>query len=504
MNGRVKKRFMILAAGLLVFAPAFSAQAAEDSREEPTGWQQEGEQWIYINRDGSRAYDTWIKEDSGWYYVDEDGYMAADEIVEKDGHLCYVDIYGVMIRNRWVSRPNKNRELWDEDVDVVWYYFDSKGRAEDEEGKAVLLMENGDQKKYFFDEDGHMLSGWQRITDNDGNENIYYLGAEDEGYAHLRWQYLEPDPDMMEDEGDMRDYDPYEMFYFGWDGKMSRNEEAKLENHYYLFDENGVMLTGWQPGISIDDEDFSINKYYDEVTGVRASEWFYAYDPGEKDEETAHWFYADKKNGTVYNEGGEESDEGGLASKRINGETYFFDSQGRMITGLISTDGTELATDAFSEDEFAYLDGDIGKANRKLAAGIYYLSQDEGTLGQLQKDEVLKLNGGGEKYYYCLDNRGRAYINALCDGYIYGPDGVRIKPESGEKEAVVITESVYKDSGYNGRGEVKEGEESIIEEGETVILESSGKVKKEGRVKVDGETYQVDNYVAVLAEDEED
>ena len=46
-------------------------------------------------------------------------------------------------------------------------------------------------KKYFFDDEGRMMSGW--LTD-DGN--IYYLGEENEGWAYTGWQYLEPDEDL--------------------------------------------------------------------------------------------------------------------------------------------------------------------------------------------------------------------------------------------------------------------------------------------------------------------
>lgn len=44
-----------------------------------------------------------------------------------------------------------------------------------------------DGKVYLFDEDGHMLSGWQTYGDN---SDYYYLGTENEGFAHTGWQYL--------------------------------------------------------------------------------------------------------------------------------------------------------------------------------------------------------------------------------------------------------------------------------------------------------------------------
>lgn len=78
------------------------------------------------------------------------------------------------------------------------------------------------------------------------------------------WQYLEPPEELLK--GSDYDYDSYEMFYFGYDGKMTKNSESDLENEHFLFDENGVLMKGWQPGIIPHDPDFGINRYYDETT----------------------------------------------------------------------------------------------------------------------------------------------------------------------------------------------------------------------------------------------
>ena len=75
-----------------------------------------------------------------------------------------------------------------------------------------------------------------------------------------------------------------------------------------------------------------------------------------------------------------------------------------------------------------------------------------------------------------MDKDGRAYTNTLVDGKVYGPDGTRIQSDSGW-DIVTVEEDVYKDSDYTG-----------------------AEVKKNGKVKLDGVTYQVKNYAVQVTE----
>lgn len=511
----MKKRYQVilLAAGICAAAQPFAAFA--DGNEMAGGWQMEGEQWIYLEEDGTRASDRWVRDGEDWYYLNGDGYMASDQFIDGDS-LRYVDSDGKMVKDRWISVENRDEngeELCEQDVSVLWYYFDRDGKAKDEEGEEVLIPvkkegedeaqpgPGGQKDKYFFDSDGHMLSGWQKVTNQKGETKIYYLGTENEGYAHLRWQYLEPDEEMFEDESLAVDYDAYEMFYFGWNGDMTMNDESRLEGKHFLFDANGVMQTGWQPGFAIDEEDYDINKYYDETNGSRASGWLYAYDPGDSDK--AHWFYCDDKTGYVFNEGGVESEDGrGIGVKTIRGKSYFFDRQGRMITGLICTDpALDPGTDAFTEDEFADLEGcTIGKKGSLRYPGIYYLSQKDSDLGELRTNELLKLSDGYEENYYYLDSKGRAYINAVVKDNIFGPDGRRLQSDSGW-EVIEVEEDIYERNDYKRDGTLDDNAEPLIRAGESVIVNSSGKLKKHTKARVDGVTYEVgNNYVATPVE----
>ncbi|MFR8349475.1 MAG: hypothetical protein ACLVAV_09360 [Clostridium sp.] len=83
-----------------------------------------------------------------------------------------------------------------------------------------------------------------------------------------------------------------------------------------------------------------------------------------------------------------------------------------------------------------------------------------------------------------MDKDGRAYTNTLVDGKVYGPDGTRIQSDSGW-DIVTVEEDVYKDSDYTG-AEVKENAKPVLTAGSSVIVNNSGKLKKNGKVKLDG------------------
>lgn len=473
--------------GLLLLLSAAFAQPAAGA-EQNSGWQKEGEEWVYLKPDGSKTSESWVTEDGVSYYFGEDGYMVRDSIIEIDGKKYYVDEEGVKVKNRWISRPNEDYEC-DQEVSTLWYYFDRTGRACAGENKRLRYHDGVTENIYYFDPEGHMLSGWQKIGDA-----TYYLGGENQGHVHKLWQYLEPDDEMSREDGSA--YDSLEQFYFGYNGKLVTNSESYLGNEHFHFDENGVMVKGWFPGIHTTGLGVGVNRFYDETTGIRAKGWFYASDPDDPSGD-AHWFYAEKHTGEIYNEGGKDSEGSGLAYQSIGGATYFFDPKGHMITGLISTSQASLGDVPFTVDEFQNLSGDIEKKDSNIVkrAGIYYLSLEENTLGQLQRGKRLCLkDDNNNTYYYELSSTGRAYQNALIRGCIYGDNGIMLHSDSGW-ELFVIEQPVYDKGDYLDNGELREDAVPTIPEGSQVVINQSGKVKKNGTVKVQGVAYQVENYV---------
>lgn len=501
-----------LLSGTMIF-PAFG-----EEEQKKAGWvQEEDGRWVCLDSSGERKTDIWVLgKDKNHYYLDEDGYMATSTVVDDGDDIYYVDENGVRVKNRWASQSNADG-IWDEDVDTIWYYIGPKGRAKKRENHAYHIRDRAGQiRKYFFDEDGHMLSGWQKIPDNYGNYDTYYLGDENQGYVHTLWQYLmvpeDPDDDILNNPSKV--YDGYEMFYFGWDGKMKRSDESKLENGLkFAFDENGVMITGWAPAIhsynpnrpgndsDSDRDNQGINRYYDEVTGIMATGWLYTTDPDADGSGDPHWFYCDKKDGYLYNEGGRDSD-AVLGWKKIDGQIYFFDDYGHMVTGLISTGSNDVSGSPFAESEFDFTGtGAIGTGGSIRPAGIYYLSQDERTLGQMAKGKRIRLSLDGESETYHFSSAGWAYANALADDCIYGDDGAMLHSDSGW-ELFIMSENIYGKDDIRQEGDtvtVRAGAVPLIEAGEAVIISKSGKVKKKGTIKVEGTRYDVTDYVATVS-----
>ena len=91
----------------LVLAASCVLPVLADDENVQRGWQQEGERWVYINRDGARETGTWIKgADGAHYYLDEDGYMAVSKVIKDGDYTYYVDENGVRVKNQWASEPN--------------------------------------------------------------------------------------------------------------------------------------------------------------------------------------------------------------------------------------------------------------------------------------------------------------------------------------------------------------------------------------------------------------
>lgn len=116
----------LVAAAAVTLVPAASALAAEGTNR---GWQQEGDQQVYLNPDGSKKTEAWVKsEDGDVFYLDENGYIVKDTILEIDDHKYYVDENGVKVKDKWISRPNDDDQC-EHGTEIVWYYFDNNGAA---------------------------------------------------------------------------------------------------------------------------------------------------------------------------------------------------------------------------------------------------------------------------------------------------------------------------------------------------------------------------------------
>ena len=214
-----KKMPQILAAAAVMAAfsavPAFAA----------SGWQMEGDQWVYLDRYGDKVTDTWKKSENGfWFYLDEDGYMAVNRLVENGDDYYYVNEDGARVKNEW-------RKLEDDSDDeaytdgTCWYYFGNDGKAEkNDSGRARLTTING--KKYYLDkkDNGAMKTGWVTVK---GKKYYMSKSGSKKGQAVTGWMTS----------GKSR-------YYFNSSGVMQKGWLTLGNKKYYLNPSNGKMVTG--------------------------------------------------------------------------------------------------------------------------------------------------------------------------------------------------------------------------------------------------------------------
>ena len=486
MRKQTKLVAVLSAAALFAIGASMTSFAA--------GWAQEDGSWVYLDRDGDRVTEEWKKSGSNYYWLDEDGYMATNMLVEDDDDYYYVNENGVRVTNQWVNVDNIDGDEVDgKTVDVLWYYMGSSGRAYKAAEGQNYRNTTIEGKRYLFDEDGHMVSGWTYDGDN-----TYYLGDENEGWAYTGWQYLEIDEDNMPIlNDDEYDYDEG-WFYFQSSGKAYKNARKYIEGYYYTFDDNGVMEDAWLLGTP-GSYDHGYRSFYKEESGYQKTGWVYTHEPNNEDSDNSWYYLVNSKKGAAFNLGGMEAasnsnaqkyingdtEDGDLktqvAAKVINGKTYLFDSKGKMQTGVFKV----------AKDDVISREGGSGD----LKAGIYYFSKESGSAnGQMETGKVT-IEYDGEDYVYYFDGTGKAYTNVIKDSCAYDANGVRVEAEDGNSY------SLY-NLGSENLQYLKVGNDKNYTKG-TIAVSASGKVKKSGTVTLDGVKYTVKDYFVTAAEDKE-
>ena len=543
---------------VLSAAALFAIGASMTSFAATAHWEQEGEDWVYLDSDGDRVTDTWKKSGSNWFYLDSDGYMAKDTIVISGSNddKYYVDANGAKVVNTWVSVDNEgDNECSDqEDITTIWYFFGTDGKAKRAENDAKVFtnipyganMEN--RGTFAFDEEGHMLSGWQDITLST-NTYRYYFNGENEGWAALGWQYLEkPEGDNFEDE------DPFEdeaWFWFGTNGRAAQDTTKYINGQYYTFLPGGAMDDRWRegtPGISKYTGAIAsgASAFYTEDIGHRRTGWIYTYDPNDPDEEgDQHWFYLNNK-GEAFNDQGKDTEEykyntdtkgydlvidynanarkvfdltsvgTDVAAKVIKNKTFLFDDSGRMLTGLRKIEGEVPALESGMTEDSAITKsrGVVPREGGKdLEEGIYYFSTESGSQEGAMQTGKQVVNDDGEEYTYYFSSTGKAYTDTLMKGAVYDHEGRRIEAEDGSKYELVYVEYDIKDGDKTAKDENgkpildengKPVPQIVIPSGTPIIVNSNGTVKKSASsVDVDGVKYTVTDYVASVKLDQD-
>lgn len=371
MKRKTKAAAILSVAAILTTGAAFTSMAA---------WEQEGGEWIFTDNSGNRVTDSWRQSGNGYFYLDSNGVMATDRWIDD---TYYVDGNGARVTSNWVQVDEGTDNA--PNSDGGWFYFDANGRVVTDGWRTI------NNQRYHFDSDGTMQYGW--LTDE---ENLYYLGDENDGAAKTGWLSLEYDTEDGQEDGTVAEVSTDgKWFYFQTNGRAVKSTgddvyiSRNINGERYYFDENGVMATGWVAVGEREDVDstgISTLKYFgDSNSGQMAKGWRYLVDDPEDSEDDEFSFgvaspgNASPANAQEYN-GGDGAwyyfDNNGVprylrtnatdltsATVRINGQRYFFDEYGRMKSGLLGftlSDGTTVSA-YFGADES---DGSM-KTNRQ-------------------------------------------------------------------------------------------------------------------------------------------
>ncbi len=476
MRKQTKVAAVVSAAALLAIGASMTSFAK--------GWTVEDNEWVWLDSDDERVYGEWKKSvDGNYYWLDEEtGVMATDRIVEDEDATYYVGSTGVRVTNDWVSVENEDGlTVNSEEPDTVYYFMGSNGKAYKAADGKDLVKKSISGATYFFDKDGIMQYGWVEYEyekDNETKTDYYYCGTEDQGWSYKGWQYVETEYIPEINNGEHEE----EAWVYLDGGKLAKNTTKYIDKHYYSFDECGVLEEYWHDpagiatnGIASGAEAYAYNNGV--AAGVLAEKWVEA----DYDEDGEYkWYYmvsfkvGDKTARAIpFNQG-----EKNKAAKLIDGRTYLFDGDGKMLTGKQEIKAADATGAKFK--------GTV--SSKALDEGIYYFAKDNnGSIkkGQMLTGKVTHVVDGEEfNYYFAKD--GKAYTNALKDNMIYGPKGVRLQAEDGNSyEIKTVTEDVYK---VDSKGKKLE---KVIAANTQVVVSSTGKLRTSGTVRIDGEKYEI-------------
>jgi len=263
--------------------------------------------------------------------------------------------------------------------DDGWYCYDKEGEAYEDE----FCLSYG--KEYYVGDDGVMVANeWV-----DYDEATYYVGSDGSKTVN-DWRLLVPE-DADEDED-------AEWFYFDGKGKMVVSKKKVIDGKTYYFADNGVMLTGWVNVEDFTEATTTAGAVWCDENGARVSkEWVKTWEPGteieDAEEDDQNWYWI-KSTGAVQT--GRNLD--------INGETYFFDGEGVMLSGWVAFDGTNyesLTTDLSDEEAVAvYFCGSADQGWAKKNTWIKTWAPEE------YEDQ----DADNDQYWYYIAKSGKVFV----------------------------------------------------------------------------------------------
>lgn len=512
---RDKKSFIpsagktVLAAGAIATMMATSALAA--------GWQQEGDDWYYLDSTGSYVTDSWKVSDGKYYYLGSDGTLSKNTLIEDGDYYYYVGSDGAMVTNSWkaVATDDDNYDGY------AWYYFRESGKAYTDTSSPVTISGH----KYMFDDEGKMLYGY---VDESGEmidvssdaqavyEAVWYFGTKDSGAMVTGWHEYEQD--LASSDDTYEDYSSIWFYFKSENGKKLTDTTKVINSYRYTFDANGVMISGWADDTSTSSTTSSssnVYRYSDLTSGaIKKNSWVKAIPSEEMNEDdyndsTYRWFYTNSSGYVITSQ-----------SKKINSKWYFFDENGIMQSGLMvldessissCTSGESLDEDDYSADDIYKLveDEDYAEYVDDGNLNLYYFGDEDS--GAMKKDGTVNITLEDDTYTFYFNSNGRAYNGIKSKKYY--KCGILQKASSDKKYELVEygTTNEYVLVSTSGSivtsGYVKDADDNYyaINDGTVAYIEADDLASKvaaayksdgmDGSFKYNSKTYYVTDYI---------
>ncbi|MFR4586153.1 MAG: KxYKxGKxW signal peptide domain-containing protein [Streptococcus salivarius] len=449
--------------------------------------------WYYYTANGEKLT-GWQNVDGVILYFDKDGRQAKDKIVQIDGKIYYFDKNnGRMVKNQWASVNVGGINPASQDYRS--YYLGNDGAAvtgwQDIDGKHLYFTDTGlyaangiysiNGKNYLFDSKGQLVKNAYGVVDNPGARVRlkYTYRTNADGEVLTGKQTIDGKEYIFASDGQVVDG------IIGYDSKFYLVSASKIEKNYfgaffsknpilggtsfsgiYGTDANGILLEGIQRG-----SDGYLHYFQPEVKSVDKPTWKeidgkrYRLTKSYRTERYAGMYTTiiladttlkvDDKTYTIDNEGvATEFTAKNQFVRDDNWNWYYYDADGKFLTGRQTIDGVQLYFDANGKQAKGTLvdiDGDT-----------YYFDKDSGAMWT---NRSLTLNG----MTYEIDDQGRV-TSSLRNTFVQDKDG----------------DWTY----LKDKGQVATGWQTI--DGVQLYFDGTGKQIKGERTLIDGKYYYFD------------
>ena len=426
------------------------------------GWAEEDGNLRYYDSDGYALTDSWKKHNNDWYYLNEDGNITLDAQIDE----YYVNTEGKRVADQWVSVVNE--DFWDEenDSEVYWYYYGSNGKMLTSKFKSI------DNKTYYFDADGHMVTGLQSI---DGAN--YYFGKNGDGAMKKGWVQLDVSDDPLDED--------IAWSYFGSDGKRIENQvDKRINDAYYTF-VDGRMVTGWYKLPQTAAEESSSDKAEDSEAAETSAEETAAESVAEAASETGSETAADESSDNqADSEQDKTADDTTLPAKPVTAAGYqYYDEAGKRAAGWMNITGIPgLST----EDElyrFYFKSGAPYFAETGIQ--VFSVGSDRyafNTKGEMQTGlQAVTLEGGTTANYYFDANgvmkTGRQVIfdeeSGMNQNWFFQTEG----SQKGQGFHGIRSNTIYQ-NGLRLEADADLRYNPVVFEGKNYLVNASGTIQK--------------------------